>query len=203
MTRTLTSRARRARFRGEVEHRDEAGSLLAEPGDVAIVNRGRLRSAVIACPDGCGSVLTINLDPRSGRAWRLYQDNDRLSLYPSVWRDSGCAAHFILLKDRIIWCGPREFDAADLEYEVNLEARVHEALDSTFVSLEALSDKIDEIPWEVSGAANRLCKKGVAVRRFGHSGAEYRLASEIKSESQTPTQGFLARLASQLRSIFR
>ena len=40
--------------------------LAAKPGDAAIVNRGRLRSIVGACPDGCGEHITVNLDDKGG-----------------------------------------------------------------------------------------------------------------------------------------
>lgn len=62
--------ARTAQYRGQVEYRDEATSLVTEPGDLVLVVRGRPRSVVIGCPDGCGEVLTVNLDPCQ-RLWIL------------------------------------------------------------------------------------------------------------------------------------
>ena len=82
--------ARRVSFKGKVEFRREADELTSMPGDSVIVERGRPRSFVIACPDGCGEHLTINLDDRSGPAWRWYETNRGITLFPSVWRDSGC-----------------------------------------------------------------------------------------------------------------
>jgi Family of unknown function (DUF6527) len=40
--------------------------------------------------------LSINLDPRSGPTWRLYQRRGRWSLFPSIDKTSGCRRHFIL-----------------------------------------------------------------------------------------------------------
>jgi hypothetical protein len=46
----------------------------------------------------------VNLDPRAGPAWKLYDREDSLTLFPSVWRESGCEAHFILWRNRLIRC---------------------------------------------------------------------------------------------------
>jgi hypothetical protein len=78
--------------------------VLNEPGDAVLVRRGVLRSMVMSCPDGCGEVLTVNLDGRAGKAWRHYARGDDVSLFPSVWRDSGCESHYILWRSRIYWC---------------------------------------------------------------------------------------------------
>jgi hypothetical protein len=49
-------------------------------------------------------VLSINLDPRTGKAWRLRQDRFGVTLLPSVWRTSGCKSHFILWRNAVWWC---------------------------------------------------------------------------------------------------
>src|SRR5205823_167273 len=82
---------------GVVARYSEAAPLLQKPGDCAVVEReGVRRQIVIACPDGCGETLSINLDPRSGAAWRLYQRRGRWSLFPSIDKTAGCRSHFIL-----------------------------------------------------------------------------------------------------------
>jgi hypothetical protein len=68
---------------------------------IAIVERSVPRWAVFRCPCGCGELLTINLDPRTGPHWRLLRSRSRVSLSPSVWRTSGCHSHFILWKNRV------------------------------------------------------------------------------------------------------
>lgn len=50
------------RFSRHYEHRHEADELIAEPGEAALVHRGVDRSLVMACPNVCGEMLTINLD---------------------------------------------------------------------------------------------------------------------------------------------
>lgn len=162
---SIASPARRIRFVGEVESRHEADDLLHQPGDVVLVNRGRPRSLVFSCPEGCGSFLTINLDPRAGRAWRLFRDHRGMSLHPSVWRDTGCEAHFILWRDRLIWCGPLSHFATEPEYDGALEHQVLGILDEEFRSGEELSLLIEEVPWEITRTAERLARQGRAEMR--------------------------------------
>ena len=92
---------RRTVLTATVERRHEADALTARPGDAVLVHRGRARSLVMACPDGCGERLTVNLDPEAGPAWRAYQTPRGLTLYPSVWRESGCKTGAIRLGGEI------------------------------------------------------------------------------------------------------
>jgi hypothetical protein len=73
-------------------------------GRLAVVERGLPRTVVFECPCGCREVLIINLDPATGRAWRLRRRGDRVTLLPSVWRTTGCKSHFILWDNQIWWC---------------------------------------------------------------------------------------------------
>lgn len=167
----MTSRrpgpARRIAVRGQVEHRHEADALLAAPGDAVLVLRGRPRSLVLSCPDGCGAALTVNLDGRSGPAWRLYDGPRGVTLYPSVWRDGGCRSHFILWHDRILWCS-RFVDASDEPpLPDGLAARVAAVLDGTPRTAEAIAARLDAIPWEVAKAADSLAARGCAKATSG------------------------------------
>lgn len=97
-------RASRIRYAGKVESHGNVESLLKNPGDVVLVERGRPRSIVILCPCGCGDEIIVNIDSRVGPAWCLFNKKG-LTLYPSVWRESGCKSHFIVWNERIYWCG--------------------------------------------------------------------------------------------------
>jgi Family of unknown function (DUF6527) len=100
--------AERIRFRGTVASRREASVRLKVPGDAVLVVRGRPRLLIISCPCGCGEQFPINLDSRAGPAWRLYGDRRRgLSVYPSVWRESGCESHYVIWKNDVGETGPR------------------------------------------------------------------------------------------------
>ena len=59
----MTGIARKVRWRGIGTYRDEAEPMLEHAGDVAGVVRGRPRSVVIACPDGCDRFTQDNKEP--------------------------------------------------------------------------------------------------------------------------------------------
>lgn len=167
----MTRRANRLKLVGEVSQRHEADALLTEPGTAALVRRGVLRSIVIACPDGCGEYLTINLDPRSGQAWRYYESGLEVSLFPSVWRDSGCRSHFIVWRSRIYWCD--FYDELDTPME-EIMTQVKNNLPKSFVSYAALADQLNLIPWAVLSACNTLCHQGLAVAGVGKQRGQFR-----------------------------
>lgn len=170
-------RASHLTIRGEVSYRSEADELLTAPGDTVIVRRGNLRSLAIACPDGCGENLTINLDPATGPAWRLYQRQRGLTLFPSIWRDTGCESHFIIWNNGILWCDGDNFD--ECEYSETIESRVLSALKVDLLqSVGEIAEALDEIPWDVTQACRRLTRKGLAVRGPGRRSDLYKLKSK-------------------------
>ncbi len=163
-------RAEAVSLAGVFESTLEAQGAISSPGTVALVKRRVLRSLVLRCPCGCGDTLIINLDRRAGKAWRLYRLRGRLSLYPSVWRDTGCQSHFIIWRGRIFWC-----DYGDLEDDVQpeLESRVLGRLNHDFQRYIEISDALDEVPWDVYMACLRLARKGLALRGTGDSRDEF------------------------------
>lgn len=106
----LVERRRTTFTRLEVHERHGEARAAAEADDgmIALVHRGVARAAVFQCPCGCGEVLVINLDSRTPQAWRHRLRGARLTLMPSVWRDTGCESHFILWEHSVYWCGPVE-----------------------------------------------------------------------------------------------
>ena len=74
--------------------------ILHEPGEAVLVSRGHDRLLVMRCPCACGDDIIVNLDREAGPAWVLYQRRRGTSLYPSVWRDTGCGSHFVVWEDR-------------------------------------------------------------------------------------------------------
>ncbi len=150
--------ADRVRWVGEVESHQEAAARLKNGGDAVLVVRGRPRLVVMMCPCGCGDLLPINLDPRLGPAWRLYRRRGKLSLYPSVDRESGCRSHFVIWNDNI-WMG-----------EVTRRSRFSKGTRVNGVlpwlarngpaRYDAVADAIDEVPWEVLRTCRRLAREG-------------------------------------------
>lgn len=168
---------RHLNFRGRVERRHEADILALTPGDLVLVHRGTLRSAIIACPDGCGELLTINLDERAGPAWRLYEGRRGMTLYPSVWRDNGCGSHFIVWHDTILWCDRFERDNVEPSFLDNsLVPRVKAALTENFRSSAELATELGEIPWEVGRACKQLVQANVAIEGTGKQRGCFRLS---------------------------
>ncbi len=55
---------------------------------------------LFTCPCGCGELLRISLSRAIRPTWRIRLGRDgKVSLYPSIDRDSGCRAHFFLISN--------------------------------------------------------------------------------------------------------
>lgn len=162
------NRQLRVQLNGVVATHSEAVAKLTKPGDVAVVKRGILRSIVMRCPDGCGDTITLNLDPRTDKAWRLYHSRSGLTLFPSVWRDTGCRSHFILWNDVLYWVDIYDIDEKMLPQEKELEDRVWSVLKpDVLTDFVVLADSMGKIPWAVLDACRRLVKMGRAVAGDG------------------------------------
>src|SRR5438046_1670937 len=98
-------RVQRLHLQGTVASRSDSSGMLRVAGDGVLVERGRPRVLLLMCPCGCGEELAIMLDDQAGPAWRFYRRGGSVTLFPSVWRDTGCESHFILWKDRIYLFG--------------------------------------------------------------------------------------------------
>lgn len=155
-------RADAVRNLGTAARYSEAMERIKQPGDYVLVLRGTPRGIVMSCPDGCGEHVIINLDRQGGPAWRRYTCGDKLSIFPSVWRDSGCRAHFIIVRDRIYWCGADGAGAA-VHVDESLVSTVLKHLNHvTPVHYEAIAASLGAIPWEVVWACAALQRAGLA-----------------------------------------
>jgi hypothetical protein len=63
-------------------------------------------ACAMRCPCGCRETIILNLIKAAGRPrWDLNLSPKGIpSIRPSVWRTTGCRAHFILRQGRIKWC---------------------------------------------------------------------------------------------------
>jgi len=179
----MKKRANRIAFMGQVERRHEANTMLTEPGATVLVHRGVARSLAMACPDGCGEQLTINLDERAGPAWRIYSSKQELSIFPSVWRDTGCRSHFIVWRSKIYWC---DWDELDTPSEETLQ-EVLAALPDKFTPYTDLADSLELVPWAVLTAARRLVQMGLAERDKGDRQAMFRRNQTGRHDSNQKT----------------
>jgi hypothetical protein len=156
--RSATNWARRLRLKGRVDTRDEARALVTKPGDAVVVVRGEPRSVVMVCPCGCGDQLTVNLDCRSGPAWRLIERRGKVTLYPSVWRESGCRSHFVVWQNQIYLFGQNDFDRRRHPF---IENRVFQYLgDGQAHHFSEIADALGELPWPVLLACENLVADG-------------------------------------------
>lgn len=167
----MKKRANHLAFKAQVEQRHEANALLKAPGDAALVHRGVMRSLVMLCPDGCGEQLTINLDARAGKAWRVYAKDGVVSLFPSVWRATGCKSHFILWRSRIYWCDWGDELEAPMEEVVE---QVKSRLTDRFESYVEVADSLQLVPWAALSACHRLCRMGFAEAGRGKLAGQFR-----------------------------
>lgn len=147
-----------------VERYSQAIELLDKPGDTVLVIRGVPRSVIIKCPEGCGDLITLNVDKRSGPAWRLFDRRNRLTIYPSIWRANACEAHFIVWDNKIIWCDTYEFRSCEDPDLVSAVQRVLPGVAEPHRHYEDLAAELGiAVPWDVLWACQALVRKGVAV----------------------------------------
>jgi len=163
---------------GTVERVSEAGPLLRQPGDCVIVERGGVRrSLLMQCPCGCGELLPVNLDPRAGKAWRLYDRYGFWTLFPSIDRDTGCHSHFILSRGRIIWC---DWDnpADTTDYSGFLETLRAYFNGRNFTNFFTAAEDLDLVPWDVSTACHILVGLGDLEEGRGRQRGSFRPRSQ-------------------------
>jgi hypothetical protein len=149
--------------RGIEERYADAIAKLRNPGDYILVVRGIPRTIVMSCPDGCGETLTINLDGRTAPAWRKFDRDGKLTIYPSVWKETGCQAHFIIWRDRILWCGLADEPRAALLDEGLFPAILGHLSCNAFTKFEPIAEALQAIPWEIYWACRELVRRGQAV----------------------------------------
>ncbi len=149
-----------------------ATDLLKQPGEMVLVHRGVDRAFVMCCPCGCKDTLVVNLDDRAGPAWRHYMRKGAVTVFPSYWREEGCRSHFIIWRNRILWCSSDRYaweEPADVELLRAIRPRL--APDRYRAALE-IADEIDALPWDVLLACRQLVRERFATegwdRERGH-----------------------------------
>jgi hypothetical protein len=111
------------------------------------------------------------LDPEAGPAWRQIQRNGRLTLYPSIWRDSGCRSHFILWKGEILLFDTYSSDEEEIGRFENTETAsafdrklILEALnESVLERFDSIANRVGADPWEVLSICRGLVRSNQAV----------------------------------------
>jgi len=82
----------------QVETQDDGASATENEGTLALVTNGRkTKWLLFRCPCGCGDLLRINVSRANHPCWRLRISRiGKVSIFPSIDRDSGCGSHFYL-----------------------------------------------------------------------------------------------------------
>lgn len=154
-------------LKAEVTSRAGVSDLLQVPGDAVLIERGVPRWLMLKCPCGCGEEIPVNLDKRAGKAWRLYRNKAGLTLFPSVWRDTGCEAHFIIWRDQIVTFGGGLTSDNSPGPSLDLTDLARRALAAwpagAYVPYVDVADQLGEIPWDVQEACFRLVRAGFMV----------------------------------------
>jgi len=155
------------KFKGTVPTRGEASAHLQAPGDAVLIERERPRLLLLSCPCGCGELFPINLDERAGPAWRLYRNSKTgLTLYPSVWRESGCCSHYIIWRNKIFLFSQDDHEWDDFSPEdgtmPSAEAVLGQLPSAGFVSFWQLADRLNAVPWDVLRICRRLVRRDLA-----------------------------------------
>lgn len=166
-------------LKATVGSRGEASAHLKQPGDAVLVERGVPRWLIMACPCGCGEELPVNLDGRAGPAWRMFQTKlSGLTLYPSVWRDTGCESHFIIWRNNIFLFGGYDNEDEwlwDDQFFNELRQAVLERLPRDgLVHFSEIADDLGEIPWDVQRVCRQLVHQGKAVEGKGKQRGQFR-----------------------------
>ncbi len=65
--------------------------------------------------------MSLNLDPRAGKSWRVIMNGPTLSLVPSVWKETGCESHFVLWRNSAFFVHYSEELTDDSEDQAFLE----------------------------------------------------------------------------------
>jgi predicted phosphodiesterase len=59
--------------------------------------------ALLKCPCGCTEDIMLNLMNDTKPCWKIKFNDDKFSVYPSVWRTKNCRSHFFLTNNKVVW----------------------------------------------------------------------------------------------------
>lgn len=148
-----------------VNARSDANDRLRVRGDAVLVQRDTPRWLIMKCPCGCNDIIPINLDERSGPAWEFYDEpTNGLSVFPSVWRDTGCKSHFIIWYGRIWLFDGSSEDGPNIPESVlqPLIVKVQKVLSSEPIHFREIARTLGAVPWDVQYVCQQLVNAGYA-----------------------------------------
>jgi hypothetical protein len=164
-----------------VKARSEANDQLRLRGDTVLVERDTPRWLIMLCPCGCNEVIPVNLDERSGPAWEYYGGTNGLSVFPSVWRDTGCKSHFIIWYGRILLFDGVGEDRPIIPESVlePLIGKVRGMLSSKPTHFRDIARTLGAVPWDVHYVCRQLVNTGYAQEGSNERKGFFKLATGI------------------------
>lgn len=103
--RTAPTQQQRSRFARAIIVQSGKGSKVWPTGTDVVLTRSGTRHKWLrfGCPNGCGTMITLDLSPTRSPRWSVVlHAKGTISVYPSVVNKE-CGAHFIVRESRIIW----------------------------------------------------------------------------------------------------
>lgn len=169
----------RLALKSVVESRADVADQLTQAGDAVLIKRGQPRWLLLKCPCGCGDEIPVNLDHRAGKAWRYYRDaRSQVTVFPSIWRDTGCKSHFIIWRDQILIFGGDDDDISSSPVHPDLPALAARILESWPAAAWCLyadvADAMGEIPWDVLDACRYLARRDSLIEGRGQRRGMFR-----------------------------
>ncbi len=99
-------------------------------------------------------------------------EGQTVSLYPSVWRHTGCKSHFIIWRSRIYWC---DWDDTFARTGEDFEQRVLKTLTVNWQPYATVAEHLSAVPWAVLSASLTLQARGLVQRGGGDNQHCFRL----------------------------
>lgn len=59
--------------------------------------------AALKCPCGCGHEIKLNILKDASPCWEIKIVEKSISIYPSIWRTTGCKSHFNIRSGKVEW----------------------------------------------------------------------------------------------------
>lgn len=66
-------------------------------------NKSHFDFLQMECPCGCKEQIKLSLIEHDKPNWKVELNDNRISIFPSIWRTRGCKSHFFVRENKIIW----------------------------------------------------------------------------------------------------
>lgn len=72
---------------------------------ILVEDEGVQKWACLACPGGCGTRISLSLNPNRRPRWTILSDwLERPTVSPSVHQKNACGCHFWIKRGKVEWC---------------------------------------------------------------------------------------------------